>query len=135
MVTNSLAVVLELAKKSEVTIISTGGIFHPESFSYVGSLAEQAARNYNVDKLFLGVKGVTSAGLADTYEPEVELKKAMIQSAKEIILTVDSSKFDRVALINIAPLEVISRVITDQRIPFEYKKLLSERGIEVIITS
>lgn len=134
-VTCSLAVVLELARKSEVTIISTGGIFHPESFSYVGSLAEQAARNYNVDKLFLGVKGVTSAGLADTYEAEVELKKIMIESAKEIILLVDSSKFDKTALVSIVPLEVINKVITDKGIPSEYKKLLSDRGIEVIIAS
>ena len=134
-VTNSLAAALELTRGYEVTIILTGGIFHLKSFSYVGSLAEQAARSYNVDKFFLGVRGVTPAGLADTYEPEVEFKKVMIESAKEVILVVDSSKFDRVALINVAPLEAISKVITDKGIPSEYKKLFSERGIEMIIAS
>jgi DeoR/GlpR family transcriptional regulator of sugar metabolism len=48
--TPSLAAVLELVNDSEVTVISTGGIFHAKSFSYVGSLAEYAARNYHVDK-------------------------------------------------------------------------------------
>jgi len=134
-VANSLAVALELARGYEVTVILTGGIFHQKSFSYVGSLAEQAARSYNVDKLFLGVRGITPAGLADTYEPEVEFKKAMIKSAKEVILVAESSKFGRVALINVAPLEAINKVITDKGISSEYKKLLSERGIEVIIAS
>jgi len=40
-----------------------------------------------------------------------------------------------VALINIAPLEAISKVITDKGISPEYKKLFSDRGIEVIIAS
>jgi DeoR/GlpR family transcriptional regulator of sugar metabolism len=41
----------------------------------------------------------------DSYEAGAQLKKAMIESAKEIIFTVDSSKFDRVALVSIVPLE------------------------------
>ncbi len=134
-VANSLVVALELTKGYEVTTIFTGGIFHLKSFSYVGSLAEQVARSYKVDKLFLGVRGVTSAGLADTYEAEVEFKKVMIESAKEVFLVVDSSKFGRVALINVAPLEAINKVITDKGIPSEYKKLFSDQGIEVIIAS
>jgi len=46
-VTSSLAVALELTRGYEVTIILTGGIFHLKSFSYIGSLAEQAARSYS----------------------------------------------------------------------------------------
>jgi len=134
-ITPSLAVVLELANDSKVTVISTGGIFHAKSFSYVGSLAEYAARNYHVDKLFLGAKGVTGAGLTDSYEREAELKKVMIESAEEVFLLVDSSKFGKIALVNIAPLEVIDKVITDEGIPPEHKKLLSEQNIELIIAS
>lgn len=134
-ITPSLAVVMELANRSEVTVISTGGIFHPKSFSYVGSLAEYGAKRYHVNKLFLGAKGVTEAGFMDAYEPEAELKKAMIESAEEVILVVDSSKFGKVALVNVSPLEAVDKIVTDAGIPSGYKKLFSEQNIEVIIAS
>jgi len=124
---------LQLIDKPELTVIPTGGIFHPRSFSYVGPLAEKGVRNYYVDKLFLGAKGISIAGLTDSYEAEAQLKKAMIESAKEPILVIDSSKFNKIALVNIVPLKAISKVITDKGIPSEYKKLFSERGIEMII--
>jgi len=132
-ITSSLAVVLELIDKPEITVISTGGVFHSRSLSYIGPLAEKGVRNYYVDKMFLGAKGISIAGLTDSYEAEAQLKKAMIESAKEPIFVIDSSKFNKIALVNIVPLKAISKVITDKGIPSEYKKLLSERGIEMII--
>jgi len=56
-----------------------------------------------VDKLLFRAKGITIAGLTDSYEAEAQLKKTMVESAKETILVVDSSKFNKMALVNIAP--------------------------------
>lgn len=134
-IANSLAVILELIDRSEITLISTGGTFHSRSFSYVGSLAEKGVRNYHVDKLFLGAKGIAIAGPTDSYEAEAQLKKTMVESAKETILVVNSSKFDKIALVSIVPLDAINKVITDKRISSEYEKLFSDQGIEVIIAS
>ncbi len=134
-ITSSLAVVLQLIDKSELTVISTGGLFHSRSLSYVGPLAEKGVRNYHVDKLFLGAKGISIAGVTDSYEAEAQLKKVMIESAKETILVIDSSKFNKIALVNIVPLKAISKVITDKGILSEYKKLFSDQGIEVIVAS
>lgn len=134
-ITSSLAVVLELIDKPEITVISTGGVFHSRSLSYIGPLAEKGVRNYYVDKMFLGAKGISIAGLTDSYEAEAQLKKAMIESAKETILVIDSSKFNKIALVNIAPLEAISRVITDSGISSRDKKLLIDQGIKVIVAS
>ncbi len=133
--TSSLTVVLELIGRSGVTVISTGGVFHSRSLSYVGPLAEKGLRNYHVDKLFFGAKGIAIAGVTDSYEAEAQLKKTMIESAEEAILVIDSSKFNKMALVNIAPLEAISKIVTDRGIPPQYKKLFSNRGIEVIIAS
>lgn len=127
--------ILELIDRSHITLVSTGGVFYSRSFSYVGPLAERGIRNYHVDKLFFVGKGIAIAGPTDSYEAEAQLKKTMIESAKEIILTVDSSKFDRVALVSIVPLEAINKVITDSGIPSQYKKLFSDQGVEVIIAS
>lgn len=94
---------IELIGRSGVTVISTDGLFHSRSLSYLGPLAEKGVRNYHVDKLFFRAKGITIAGLTDSYEAEAQLKKTMVESAKETILVVDSSKFNKMALVNIAP--------------------------------
>ena len=134
-ITSSLAVVLELIGRSGVTVISTGGVFHSRSLSYVGPLAEERVRNYHVDKLFFGAKGIAIARVTDSYEAVTQLKKTMVESAEEAILVIDRSKFNKMALVSIVPLEAINKVITDRGIPSEYKKLLSDQGIEVIIAS
>ena len=134
-ITSSLAVVLELIDRSEITLISTGGLFHSRSLSYVGPLAEKGARNYHVDKLFLGAKGISIDGVTDSYEAEAQLKKAMIESAKETILVIDNSKLNKIALVSIASLEAINKVITDSGISSRDKKLLIDQGIKVIVAS
>jgi len=68
-------------------------------------------------------------------EAEAQLKKTMIESAEEAILVIDSSKFNKMALANIAPSEVMSKIVTDSGIPSQYKKLFSNQGIGVIIAS
>jgi len=59
----------------------------------------------------------------------------MIESAEEVILVVDSSKFGKVALVNVSPLEVVGKIVTDAGIPSKYKKLFFEQNTEVIIAS
>jgi len=132
-VTSSLAIVMELISKPEITVISTGGIFHSRSFSYIGPLAEKGIRSYHVDKLFLGAKGITIEGVTDSYEAEAQLKKTMLESAEETILVIDSSKFNKIALVSIAPLRAISKVVTNKGVSSRDKTLLADEGIEVII--
>lgn len=59
----------------------------------------------------------------------------MIESSRETILVIDSSKFNKIALVNITPLKAINKVITDSGISSQNKKLLIDQGIEVIVTS
>lgn len=57
-ITNSVNVVMELSKKSNIIVISTGGKLMSKSLSYVGPLAEEAINKYYVDKLFIPVRAL-----------------------------------------------------------------------------
>ena len=57
-ITNSIKVALELSKKEQIKVISTGGMLLSKSLSYVGPLAERSLERYYVNKLFLSCKGV-----------------------------------------------------------------------------
>ena len=54
-------------------------------------------------------------------------------SAKEIIVLADSSKFGQVAFASIAPLKVVSRVVTDRSLDSAMLARLQSEKIEVIL--
>jgi len=129
-ITNSIKVALELSKKEQIRVISTGGMLLSKSLSYVGPLAERSLERYYVNKLFLSCKGVdVQSGLSDANEWQALLKKQMMNISSEITLLVDSSKFGVKTFAHIANLDQIQYVITDERIPEEYANWFQEKNI------
>jgi DeoR family transcriptional regulator, fructose operon transcriptional repressor len=129
-ITNSIKVALELSKKEQIKVISTGGMLLSKSLSYVGPLAERSLERYYVNKLFLSCKGVDLVcGLSDANEWQALLKKQMMNISSEITLLVDSSKFGMKTFAHIANLDQIHHVITDEYIPAEYENWFQEKNI------
>lgn len=123
-----------LAETPGIRLILTGGILRPSELSMIGHLAERAFQEFFVDKLFLGAAGVDfEAGVTEYNLEDTLVKKAMLRSAKEVILVVDASKFNRVAFTAITPLSAIDRIVTDSRIDPRVKSRLENENIEVIV--
>lgn len=132
--TNSIKVAIELSKKEQINVISTGGILLPKSLSYVGPLAERSLSMYHVNKSFISCKSVhIEKGLSDSNELQALLKKQMMDMADEKILILDSSKFGTQAFSHIAHLSDVDRIITDSKIDVTYKRQLEKAKIDVII--
>ena len=90
--------------------------------------------DYFVDKLFLGAAGVDfSAGLTEFNLEDTLVKHAMLHCAKRVILTVDFSKFNRVAFTAIAPLEVVHTVVTNSEVDPAIVTRFKKENIEVIL--
>jgi DeoR family transcriptional regulator, fructose operon transcriptional repressor len=132
--TNSIKVAIELSKKEQIKVISTGGTLLTQSLSYVGPLAERSLTMYHVNKVFLSCKGVhIDRGLSDFNEMQALLKKHMMEIADEKILLADSSKFGTRAFSQIASLSKIDKIITDSKLDEQTKSQLEEKSISVII--
>ncbi|MBI2874339.1 MAG: DeoR/GlpR transcriptional regulator [Firmicutes bacterium] len=132
-VTNAVNIAAELAHKS-VRVVITGGDVNPASLSAVGHLAEKSLREINVDKTFLAAGGVSlDRGITNNSFLDVQVKRAMIDAAGEVILVADSRKFGKVCLAQIGPLSLVHRVITDRDAPADHVEGLREMGIEVIL--
>ncbi|MED4040910.1 DeoR/GlpR family DNA-binding transcription regulator [Niallia taxi] len=132
-ITNSIKVALELSKKEQIKVISTGGMLLANSLSYVGPLSERSLDSYYVNKLFLSCKGVHLSGLSDSNEWQAILKKKMMDIASQVILLADSSKFGVKTFAQISELTRIHHVISDSNIPAEFHKELQEKAIPVTI--
>ena len=134
--TNSIKVAIELSKKEQIKVISTGGTLLSQSLSYVGPLAERSLSMYHVNKAFLSCKGVhLEKGLSDFNESQALLKKQMMEIADETILMVDSSKFGTRAFSQIAPVTAIDCIITDSNINEETRNELEEKKIKLLIVN
>jgi DeoR family transcriptional regulator, fructose operon transcriptional repressor len=132
--TNSIKVAIELSKKEQIKVISTGGTLLSQSLSFVGPLAERSLGMYHVHKAFLSCKGVhLEKGLSDFNESQALLKKQMMEIADEKILMVDSSKFGTLAFSQIGPLSSIDCMIVDSKVNEQVKQQLEEKNIRVTI--
>jgi len=110
-VTNWIPNILELTKYSECEIINTGGIICKEELSSVGVSAFNAVGNFTFSKAILGIGGITEDGISDYRIGSVEIKRRVIERAKEVIVLADHSKFGKKAPIHIASLEKVDKII------------------------
>ena len=98
-ITNSIEIIIELFDVQDWTILSTGGASREGSFALVGPQTDKMIRSYHVDKAIISCKGIdAAAGMTDSDELHANNKSTMLAAAKERILAIDSSKFDKIAL-------------------------------------
>lgn len=134
-ITNSRTIFKKLKAMSNITLISTGGILRRDSQALVGPNAENVIKDIRVDKLFIAVSGVSfEFGLSHTEISEVTIEQAMIKSAREVILLADHTKFEQKSLVQIAPIEVVDKLITDAGLAPNIRLELNQANIDVIIT-
>jgi DeoR family transcriptional regulator of aga operon len=132
--TNALNIANQLVANTNINLIMPGGYLRKNSLSLVGPLAEKSLRNFNADKVFLGVDGFdTRLGIFTPNIEESRLNEIMIEISKEVIILVDSSKFKKRSLALICPISRIHTVITDTNISPDDRKRLQDGGIEVIV--
>lgn len=134
MITDSIDIAYELEGNSNITVILTGGVLREESHSLVGHVVEQVLGQMYADKLFLPVAGITiSEGATNLDMFTVSVKKAMISTAREVIVVADSSKIGKRNLVPLTPLSAINKIITDDNAPPKEIEAFQRKGIEVIV--
>ena len=132
-VTNAVNIACELAT-ADLDVTLTGGTLRQLTFSLVGPIAETTLAGLHVDKLFLATNGVDlRCGLTTPNLAEAQAKRAMIESAREVILVADHSKLGRISFCRFCPLMRIDCLITDQGAPSEFLRALEQRRVKVLV--
>ena len=121
-------------KRKNVKLILSGGLLEHDSNIFRSEDSASFIRKFRADKVFLSAGGVhLDMGITTYFYYEVEIKKAMIKSAKNRILLADSSKFGKISTTFFANIEEINTVITDDGIPDEYREIIESKGINLYI--
>lgn len=132
-VTNSLPAAFELAETGTVNVVLIGGQVHPERRATLGPLAADFVRDMHVDRAFIGVNGVSEeAGWTVVDFDAVQVKRAMMARAREVVVVADHSKLGEATFASIGPLHSANVLITDT--PIERQNLrnaLEKAGVEI----
>ncbi len=134
-ITNSIdiASILERTNPSYHIILS-GGFLRAETHSLIGPIAEYSFKNINVDKAFIGISGIDiNKGITAVDQIEAQTKKAIINSAKTVFALCDHSKFSRVSMSYVAPINAIDIIITDSEVDKDLVESIKELDIQVIV--
>ncbi len=134
-ITNSISVLSELSSHESLNILSTGGTLRKRSLSLIGPTAKDNIRNYYADKAVISCKGADLyRGVMDSNELEIEIKKAMIECSKEIILAIDSTKIEKKSMYKLMDLKGIHYLVVDEPLPEKWLDYCEANGIQVIIS-
>lgn len=132
-ITNSIEIIVELFDVQNWKILSTGGVSREGSFALVGPQTDRMLRTYHVDKAIISCKGIDmTAGVTDSDDLHANNKTTMLKAAKDRILAIDSSKFDKIAFTEIGSLDDLTMVITDEKPEERWLKLFNDSGIKCV---
>ncbi len=133
-VTTAVTNALELVGNPGTTVIMTGGVIRPITFGASGRLAAATLHELHVDQAFIAIHSVSvRGGLTYPSFEEVDAKRAIIEAASEVILLADHSKFGREALVRVAPLTAVHRIITTPGIDPQEAAAIRDLGIDLIV--
>ena len=133
-VTNSPDIADILLENEENRIMQIGGEMTRDTHLTIGPDAEDSIRRYYVDKCITSVSGIEpDEGCYAAIPSEASMKRTLVTHARETILLVDHTKFNRKAFCLAFDLSRVSTVVTDSQTPKNEIERLRDKGINVLI--
>lgn len=109
----------------QIPVFSTGGKMLTNSYSYIGTEAEETARKFNADIMFFSCHGLSDDGMmSDPSIEEANLRQVMFQKSKQKYLLCDSSKFGKVFFYDMGNVSQLDGVISDAPLPDSIANLI-----------
>ena len=129
-ITNSIDILGALAGVQGIRVISTGGVLEDNGCGLMGCRAEETVRSYYVDRAIISCKSLDiSRGFTNATDESAQIKRTMMENAKQVILAADSSKWDRVAFAQIGALSQVDVLVTEKDPEAEWKEALTRHGV------
>lgn len=127
-------IVASYSLESDIRLILTGGVVRSGEWSMVGMFAARMYAQLHVDKAFIGIGGISlEDGLTEHNLEDASVKWPLLESARQVIVVADGSKFGKTAFASVGPLDLIDTIITDCSAPSDFLEDLSLRGINVLV--
>ena len=131
--TNSLHIVQALIAQNGTRVLVPSGAVFPEQNIILSLSGDDNMPPFYAPKYFLGAASVGPQGLMQADVVLVAAERRLIERAQEIVVLVDSSKFDAPSGNVVCSLDAIDILITDRGVSQASLDMLSKAQVEVIL--
>ncbi|WP_346671262.1 DeoR/GlpR family DNA-binding transcription regulator [Faecalicoccus acidiformans] len=131
--TSGITCAVEMAHLKEAQCFLAGGMINRNSLSVTGMDAVRFLENVSFDLTFLGVTRYSErTGFTCESFLDAQLKRAVVQRSKKIIVLMDSSKVQKDGTYRICDLKDVDIVVSDQNLPETFKKECENQGVLIL---
>jgi DeoR/GlpR family transcriptional regulator of sugar metabolism len=132
-VTNSFPIASLLEEHEFVEVLFAGGRLLKDSFVTIGTDTIRFLQKFRADLCFLGICSIhNELGVTGPDYEESEVKRAMIESSRQVIALATSEKLGTAEAFYICPTERLSAIITDQSGGQEELSSYTDLGVQIL---
>lgn len=131
--TNSFPIAEHLLKNTQNTVMLSGGIIYREQNIILSPFDNDVTRNFYAKQMFMGAQGIGPLGLMEGDPLLIQAEQKLIGQAEELIVLVDSTKFEQRSSLVLCPLERIDTIITDDKIDDRTAAMLESADVRLIV--
>ncbi|WP_238367713.1 DeoR/GlpR family DNA-binding transcription regulator [Mesobacterium pallidum] len=131
--TNSFPIAEHLLRHTKNTVMVPGGAIYREQNIILSPFDNDMTRHFYARRMFMGAYGLAPIGLMESDPLLIQAEEKLIGQADELVVLVDSSKFENRSSLVLCPLDRIDVVITDEGISDRAVSMLEAADIRVIV--
>lgn len=132
-VTNNLNAAHILMQNDSFDITLAGGGLRSDG-GIIGEATIAFISQFRLDFGILGISAIDMDGsLLDYDYHEVQVKRAIIESSRQVLLVTDHSKFSRHAIVRLGSITDVEHIFTDREPPEKIVKLLQGNNVKLSI--
>lgn len=133
-ISNSPLISYDLSNARHINLISTGGEFFQEVYTFAGDIALEVIGKLQFGKVFVSAAALSvEQGLMTTQSYLALIKRKVMEKASEVNLLIDSTKFERLAPRVFAPIQSVTRIITDSGLSESLREKYGKLGVELVL--
>lgn len=133
-VTNSPLLANEFVGYNNNKAILVGGDMQEKTLVTVGPIAEQALRQFRVDRVIIGMSAMMpDEGFFTISHFEAEIKRSMLKLGKEVIIAMDSSKIGKVGFSFVTGFENVDKLVIDESVKKEDYVKIEKHNMDVFV--
>jgi DeoR family ulaG and ulaABCDEF operon transcriptional repressor len=131
--TNSFPIAEHLVRHTRNTVMVPGGAIYRELGVILSPFDNDVTRNFFARRMFMGAQGVGRLGVMERDPLLIQAEQKLIDQAEELVVLVDSSKFEQRSSLILCRLDRVHTLITDDGIDEDAAAMLRDAGVRVLV--
>jgi DeoR family transcriptional regulator, ulaG and ulaABCDEF operon transcriptional repressor len=114
-------------------VMLPGGSVYRDQSIILSPFDNDVTRNFYARRMFMGAQGIGPLGVMEQDALIIQAEQKLINQADELVLLVDSTKFQRRSSLILCALDRVSTLVTDDAIPDAARTMVEDAGIKLIV--